>query len=243
MAKPTAPHLGDTLLRSIGAAAIAMSRADPHLLDRLISDGRIDVRFAGADPANSPDPVGLIRDLGSALGDAFAADPGLVQRLGFDALDLLRRDAVGPSGSVARAERVQRTMAAVEFDPAGQEVSSAIIESRGVSVVRHLGGVRLLAFESGSDAVHALLDLRDATHRGFRAAAASGEVMASGNDVFGPVVATACRMAGVAEPGQILITPQLRDPLGVLTGVSFDVAAPRQFDDGDPVSGWAVRRS
>jgi len=240
------PPLGDTLQRAIGATAIAGLRRDAGYLDPLIAEGLIDARFAAADPASSPDAVGLIRDLGSALGAAIARSPALVRTLGIDALELLRRDSVGPSAQMARAIRSERTVAAAEVDAAADLPSVAgIVEGRGGVLVRQFGGVHLLAFEASADAIRALLDLKDAIRdrAPLRVGADVGEASIDGTDLYGPVVAAACRVASVAGWGEVLITHQIRDRLGEMPGVAFGFTPPREVEEGGPIAAWSVART
>jgi len=246
MTDPTAPPLGDTLERAIGAAAINWLRRDASYLDALIAAGAIDARFATADATAVPDPVALIRDLGRALGDALHGDPTLVGTLEIDALGLLRSDAVGPAGRMASAQRRQRTIAVAIFDPISPQVPVAeVARSREGTLVRRLGGAHLLAFDDGEQAVRALLDLRDAAPSPdvVRVGAEAGDVISPGSDVFGPVVGRACRVASIARPGEILVAASVRDPLGDVDGVTLGFVAPRESDAGAPMVAWSVSRS
>jgi class 3 adenylate cyclase len=245
MTEHTAPPLGDTLERAIGAAAISGLRRDANYLDELIAAGVVEARFATADPAAAADPVGLIRDLGRSLGDALHRDPTLAGTLGIDSLGLLRSDAVGPAGRMASAPRRQRTIAVAALDPVSPHVPVAeVARSRQGSLIRCLGGVHLLAFDDGEHAVRALLDLRDAAASpdAVRAGAEAGEVASPGSDVFGPVVAGACRVVSVADPGEILVAASVRDPLGDIDGVTLGFVAPREVDDA-PMVVWSVSRA
>jgi len=253
------PPLGDTLQRAIAARAIAGLRGDPGLLQATIDAGLIDARFATADPGSSPDPVGLIREFGEALASAIEQDPATVLRLGLDPLDLLRQDSVGPSAAAVRAGRSDMTVAVTVIegietgDPTAGDVLAAhrgavaaIVSDRGGRVVRHLGGAHLLSFTSSADAILALLDMLDAAEHGmsFRAGAGAGEVMVSGRDLLGSMVGTVCKVAASASAGEVLVTPEVRDPLGDITGISFGFVAPRPLTDGgDPMVLWSVHRA
>jgi len=247
------------LQRAIAARAIAGLRRDPGLLQATIAAGLIDARFAASDPGSSPDPVGLIREVGEALASAIDRDPATVLRLGLDPLDLLRQDSVGPSAAAARAGRSDMTVAVTSLegvvaeDPtagdlltAHQEAVAAIVSGREGRVVRRLGTAHLLSFAFPADAVRALLDLLDVAGPGMRmkAGAGAGEVMVSGRDLLGSMVGTVCRVAAFASDGEVLVTPEVRDPAGDLTGVSFGFLAPRPLTDGgDPVVLWSVQRA
>lgn len=239
------PPLGDTLLRAIGALAAAGLRRDAGFLDPLLARGLVAARFSETDPSSSTDPVGLIRDLGGALGTAFQQDPSTVGLLGIDVIELLRKDAVGPAGRVASARRSDRTLAVVEIGLDGEPPPvMALVRARGGTPVRSLGRVHLVSFPTSEGAIRAVLDIRDAARPAVvRAGVDRGEVAAAGPDLFGPVVAMACRVVAAALPGELLITPAVRDPLGELAGMSFGFVPPRDPGSGDPVAAWSVQRS
>ena len=241
----TTPSLGDTLLRAIGALAVAGLRRDAGFLDPLMARGLVAARFAETDPASSSDPVGLIRDLGAALAAAFRQDPSWVESLGIDVIGLLRKDAVGPAGRMAGALRSDRTLALVEVGlGADPSPVAALTREIGGMPVRSLGRAHLLSFPESEGAIRAVLDIRDAFRSTpVRTGVDRGEVAFAGSDLFGPVVATACRVAAVAEPGETLVTPAVRDQLGEVAGVSFGFVPPRDSDDGSPVAAWSVQRS
>jgi len=240
------PPLGDTLLRAIGAAAVAGLRRDAAFLDPLVERGLVEAGVADFDPASSPDPVGLIRDLGSALGAVFDRDPSLVGMLGIDALGLLTQDSVGPSGRVARAQRSERTLVVLVNDPVdGSLPVTGMVRARRGTLVRRLGGVNLVSFADPVDAIHLLLDLRDAVadQASLRAGVETGEVTVAGTDLFGPVVAAACMVAAAAGAGELLATARVREPLGEVRGVSFEFVPPRDPGEGDPIAAWSLHRS
>ncbi len=253
------PPLGDTLQRAIAARVVAGLRSDPDLLQATIEDGLIEARFATTDPGSSPDPVGLIREFGEALASAIAQDPATVLRLGLDPLDLLRQDSVGPSAATVRAGRSDRTVAITMLEGVDAGDSSAgdvlaahegtvdaVVAAQRGTITRRLGGAHLLAFTSPVDAVHSLLDLRDAVDSPLRVKAGvdAGEVMLSDGVLLGSVVGTAGKVAAIAAGGEMLVTPEVRDRADAVDGVSFEFPAPRPLaDEGDPVVLWSVRRA
>ena len=240
MTRSAVPLLGDTLARALGAAAIAGLRADAGFFDAVISEGLLPASAAEADPGSSSDPAGLVRDLGVTLGAAAAERPSLLEEMGIDPLDLMRRDAVAPSVIAARARRIQATVAVVH---ASEELPVEVVWHRNGRLAKRLGPVHAAWFDDAADAVHCLLDLAEVAGASVLAGADHGEVLEAGGDVFGPTLSGAARLASVAEPGEMLVAPAFRDPLGAVLGVAFDFVAPRAVDGGDPAPAWSVRRS
>ena len=243
MGSQATPPLGDTLQRALAATVVAGLRRDPALLDPLVASGSIPDRFAEADPGSSDDPVALLRDLGVALESALADAPGLVADLGIDPLDLLRRDAVAPSRLMAGSSRRRTVMAAVVLPVPRSAPVGAVVRDRRGRLVRRLGAVSLIEFDDPAGAAHGLLDLRDAAGGAMSGAAECGEVVVVGSGRYGHPVSAACRLAGTAGPGELLVTPAFRDPLGELPGVEFAFVAPRQAGDADPMAAWALARA
>jgi len=133
----------------------------------------------------------------------------------------------------------------VEIGLAGEPPPvAALARGRAGTPVRALGGVHLLSFPEPEGAVRAMLDIRDAARpEAVRAGVDQGEVVEAGSDLFGPVVATACRVAAAALPGEVLITPAVRDPLGEADGMAFGFVPPRDSGSGDPIAAWSAQRS
>jgi class 3 adenylate cyclase len=95
-----------------------------------------------------------------------------------------------------------------------------VVAARRGTVIKSMGDGLLCRFAGADDAMGAALAMaeRAPAHRlEIRIGLQWGEVIADGDDIFGDTVNTASRVADVANPGEILLTRELRDQL---TGVS-----------------------
>jgi adenylate cyclase len=74
-----------------------------------------------------------------------------------------------------------------------------------------------------------------------RGGLASGEVVASGGDLFGPVVNLASRIADIAIPGEVLVDSSVAQ---AAPSMSFEPAGRRSLKGfSEPVHVWTLTRS
>src|SRR5260370_19913013 len=78
-----------------------------------------------------------------------------------------------------------------------------------------------------------------------RGGLAVGEILSRGGDYYGPVVNLASRIADLAVPNEILVTPDLRERAEkALAPVAFDAAGRRLLKGFDePLDLFAARRA
>jgi len=99
-----------------------------------------------------------------------------------------------------------------------------ITESHEGAVVKFLGDGSMLAFESARQAVRAAVEIRESTSGesfGLRVGIHTGEVVRTGDDLFGITVNKAARIASAAGAGQIMISSTTRDLVGSMDGIAF----------------------
>jgi adenylate cyclase len=168
----------------------------------------------------------LLPLVGQAMDALFRQHLLVARRLATDDADLVgfekRRLVVGfidLVGSTSLGEHVdlselRATLADFE------RISSEAITDGGGRVVKLIGDeIMFTALEAGTAASIAL-DLADTFGRHptippVRAALASGEVIVRDGDVFGPVVNLASRALKLAQPGQVIATPEVAAAAGL----------------------------
>lgn len=99
-----------------------------------------------------------------------------------------------------------------------------ITSSHGGTVVKFLGDGSMLAFESAREAIRAAIEiLGTASDSSFelRIGIHTGEVVRTGDDLFGTTVNKAARVASAATAGQIMTSSTTRDLVGSMDEVRF----------------------
>lgn len=99
-----------------------------------------------------------------------------------------------------------------------------ITDTHGGTVVKFLGDGSMLAFESAREAVRAAVEIRNSTSQEsfeLRVGIHTGEVVRTGDDLFGMTVNKAARVASAAKAGQIMISSTTRDLVGSMEGIAF----------------------
>ena len=124
-----------------------------------------------------------------------------------------------------------------------------IVTSRGGRVVKLIGDEVMFVVLEPHDACEIALALVDRfAERGARVTPrgglAVGEILTRGGDYYGPVVNLASRIADLAVPNEILVTPELRDRAEKgSTTLAFDAAGRRMLKGFDePIELFALRR-
>lgn len=99
-----------------------------------------------------------------------------------------------------------------------------ITATHGGTVVKMLGDGSMLAFASARAAVRAAIEIqRKSGHDGItvRIGVHTGEVVLTGDDLFGLTVNKAARIAASSDDGGIMVSSTTRDLVGSLPGVSM----------------------
>ena len=99
----------------------------------------------------------------------------------------------------------------------------AVVAERGGTVVKGNGDGYLVVFPSARQAVLAGLTLRDTSDLTLRVGLHTGEVVRQDGDVYGRNVIAASRIAGVAEPGAVLVSALTKDLVDSAGDLSFSV--------------------
>jgi adenylate cyclase len=145
------------------------------------------------------------------------------------------------STRVSGPERVVRTLLALEISEAGDlreddarevvsqwrklqdSIAKDVLPAAGGRLVRRLENGQLIAFPEAHAAVTAAFNIQKACEESARQNLAPqllprigiqmGEVLADGNDLYGRNVGLAPRLAGIAGPGEIVVSASVRDEL------------------------------
>lgn len=114
---------------------------------------------------------------------------------------------------------------------AHDRVIQDLVQARGGRTIKHLGDGLIAVFTSASDAVACAQDAARAVSRlslQIRCGVHAGEVSVRGDDVFGLTVHTASRLAAASRPGEVLVSPIVRN-LTNGAGPRFEDAGNYQF--------------
>jgi class 3 adenylate cyclase len=86
-----------------------------------------------------------------------------------------------------------------------------IVAARGGTVVKGNGDGYLVVFPSARQAVLAGLEVRDGADVALRVGLHTGEVVRQDDDIYGRNVIAASRIAGAADPGQVVVSALTKD--------------------------------
>jgi adenylate cyclase len=113
----------------------------------------------------------------------------------------------------------------------------------GGEVVKLIGDEVMYVADSAEAASRVALALRDAYAGGEvtpRGGIAFGSVLARGGDFYGPIVNVASRLTSLAEPGEVLVTTEVRDA-AASKHLCFNVAGRRILKGfADPIATFAL---
>jgi adenylate cyclase len=123
-----------------------------------------------------------------------------------------------------------------------EDVATNVVHERGGRVVKYIGDAVMYVTPNAADGVAAALALVDRLAPGpqVRAGLSYGALLAQDGDYFGPPVNLAARLATAAEPGQVLVSNDLKDRIAG----TYDTTAlpPRELRGiAEPVVPYAVR--
>jgi adenylate cyclase len=131
-----------------------------------------------------------------------------------------------------------------------EELAHDAVVALGGRVVKMIGDEVMFVVPTATDAAEIGLSLAE-TYAGddllsdVRVALAIGPVLVKDGDFYGPVVNLASRLVGVANPGTVLISDELRTALGGEGAVGFDTRAlrTRNLKDIGRVQVWKLSRA
>jgi len=244
---------------NLAERAAELLRRDPTLTDTAIEVGLVDRAWLD-EPGQRPVRTTPARDVVQRfLERSVERRPSALGTLGLNALQLLARERAAEEGDGSATpvavvftdlEGFTRFTsrfgdeAAISLLQDHHRVVGPIIRSRGGTVVKRIGDGLMLSFPSAEAAVLAALELVDTPPAPLRLRAGVhvGEAVITPDDLIGHDVNVAARVAEVAEPGQVLVTTDVRDATGELRHVAFGRARRRSFKGvGETVSVCPVR--
>ncbi len=131
-----------------------------------------------------------------------------------------------------------------------EEIAYDQVTALGGRVVKMIGDEAMFVTESAPAAGRIGLGLAEAYAddellSDVRVAMAIGPVLAKDGDYFGPVVNLASRMVGIAHPGSVLVSDDLRVALlaeDIGSEVAFEALRPRRLKDLGWVQPWSIYR-
>ena len=121
------------------------------------------------------------------------------------------------------------------------------VSRSGGEVVKLIGDEVMFVADTATDACRVARGLEavfaggDITPRG---GVAYGPVLARGGDFYGPIVNIAARLTALAEPGEVLVTSEVRDAAGAADANSFDPAGRRALKGfASPIEAFSLTSS
>lgn len=156
---------------------------------------------------------------------------------------VLIADIVGST----RLYEVHGNIAAKQMVDSCLKILSDTVESHKGRVVKSLGDGILCSFESEEEAVWAAVSMCDeiAKHQlDIRVGLHRGEVVEDAGDIFGDAVNTASRIVGIAKPGEILISSDLRNELpAFMQGIIRPVQPVSVKGKREPIALYAILKN
>ena len=251
-----------TLRQHLAVRVAEALQRDPQRAEQIIALGLVSREWLEAPTSRPLSDLQPAQALERWISRFVAEHPTLLERFGHPAIEVLGEDAEPDEG-----ETVVTTHLAILFtDLAGftahtQRVGDAaasrlltdhyetvedIVEVRGGRVAKRLGDGLMITFPTEQAAVLAGLELLHCAPKplSLRAGAHSGEVVTTGEDVFGHVVNVASRVAERADGGSLLVTVDVADSASDLRGVRYDGPRPVVLRGVEkPIGVYDVRRS
>jgi adenylate cyclase len=240
-------ELAAAITRRVGEKLLGKFRGRPAAFERLAELGLVDGAWLEHPPEDPADVIAHLRDVGAALSRSVRERPSLLADLDLTAVEVLS----APPATPLPPDLPRRDLTVVftdlegftaftdaEGDAAAGRLLAAhdpaverIVHGRGGRVVKRLGDGHLLAFERPEAGVLAAVELLEASPSPLRlrSGAHAGEVMAPPGDVLGHVVNVAARVTDAAAGGEALVTGEIRDRIGGLGGVVFEVPVARDL--------------
>lgn len=217
---------------------------DPERAEQAIALGLVTREWLEAPTARPISDLPAVQAVERWISRFVAEHPTLLERLGHSAIEVLGEEEEPEVG-----EPVVKTHLAILFtDLEGftqhtQRVGDAaasrlltdhydtverVVEVRGGRVAKRLGDGLMITFPTEQAAVLAGLELLKCAPKplALRAGAHAGEVVTTGEDVFGHVVNLASRVTERAAGGTLLVTVDVADAAAGLRGVRYDGPRP-----------------
>ena len=121
-----------------------------------------------------------------------------------------------------------------------EETASRLVHEADGRIVKFIGDAVMYVTPHAVTAVDVAKNLLERVDHPVRAGVAYGLLLAQDGDYFGPPVNLAARLVGVAEPGQVLVSDDVRVRLP--DGYGTEPLSPRELRGiPDPVTPYAVR--
>lgn len=230
--------------RHLAARVAEALQRDPERADHAISLGLISRDWLEA-PADRPvSDLPPLQALERWISRFVVEHPTLLDRIGHSVLEVL-----GEPDEPAAGEAVVTTRLAILFTDlegftehtqrVGDTAASRLLTDhyatvdrvvgvRGGRVAKRLGDGLMVTFPTDQAAVLAGVELLRHSPKplALRAGAHAGEVVTTGEDVFGHVVNLASRVAEHADGGTMLVTSDVRESASGLRRVRFDGPRP-----------------
>jgi adenylate cyclase len=207
----------------------ALIERSPAVRDLAVEVGVVDAEWLAQPDRRKPTIAPPVEVLRRFLERTVERYPSALGSVGLNALQVLSWDLYWDRGLRGGRSRDTMTVATVVFtdlegftsytarfgDEAAlallaehHRVTAPIVRKWGGRVVKHLGDGLMLAFPSGSGAVHAALELvpTAAEPLRMRAGVHTGELVVTTDDLVGNVVNIAARVAAAADGGEVLAT-------------------------------------
>ncbi len=163
--------------------------------------------------------VDLTTTLNELVASVLAQETPFVSQAGAEGtMTLVFTDIVDSTGHAQAVGDAAWTQVIAEHESTIREITT----SQGGSVVKLLGDGSMLAFASAKAALRAAVEIQRSnapTQFDTRIGIHTGEVIHTGEDLFGLTVNKAARVAAAADAGGIMISSTTRDLVGSMPGV------------------------
>ena len=228
----------DKVKKAIAQGLTEKLRENPEAFARLAELGLVDT-----DVIENPADLDLgdaLRQFRARLSELAQAEPSVLGQLEIRPLEIMR----GDDAPEAESRPTQVPLTVVFSDLEGftsftsrkgdieasalladhYDAVESITRSRGGRVIKKIGDGHMLSFGEPAAAVMAALDLNEAAPQPLRlrAGAHRGQVVQTGDDLFGHVVNVASRVTDLATGGMTLVTEDVREAAGRLPHIAFD---------------------
>jgi adenylate cyclase len=235
------------LRRTLAAGLADVLRKDPERLQGAVEMGLVRREWledpGSGEPISTVTPIEVVQRY---LERSVEQKPSMLSSLGLTAIQVLSAsaDEAVDDGTPTRLavaftdlEGFTRYTARMGDDAASRLLAEhnraigPVVRSRGGRVVKRMGDGLLLTFPEPEAAVLACLELVDVVERPLRLRAGVhlGDVVLTRDDIVGHVVNVAARVAEAAKGGQVLVSADVIDAVGVLRGVAFGRPRRRAF--------------
>lgn len=251
-----------TLRQRLAVRVAEGLRRDPQRAEQLIALGLVSREWLDSPTPRPLSDLQLVQALERVVSRFVAEHPTLLARIGHKAIEVLGEDDEPHEGEAVITARLAVLFTDLEsFTEHTQRVGDAaasrlltdhydtverVVEVRGGRVAKRLGDGLMITFPTEQAAVLAGLELLRCAPKplSLRAGAHAGEVVTTGEDVFGHVVNVASRVTEHARGGTLLVTEDVADSATSLRGVRYDGPRPAALRGIEkPIDLYEVHRS